>query len=309
LILLGDHQQLRPITASGELTYAYHMDVSLFERMVKNNFPRYQLEVQHRMRPEIRDLITGTIYPKLTDYGNVLLYPSVTGMAERLYFIDHRELETELQDESFSRSNHHEAKFLGALCSYLLSQGHQPEKITVLGMYLSQVKLLENEIWGSRQISRNLRVETADSFQGEENNIILLSLVRSNTRNSIGFMKTDNRICVALSRAKHGLYIIGNMELLAANSSTWKAIKMKLASKGRIGRRLTLICDKHEPDVPTLVGNSRDIDNLVGGCRVCRELAVEADNAAKQRRLKKKTEKLKKKIKSATFVSSQYSEF
>ncbi len=50
---------------------------------------------------------------------------------------------------------------------------------------------------------RGVRVTVVDNFQGEENDIILLSLVRSNDENKIGFLRTDNRICVALSRAKY----------------------------------------------------------------------------------------------------------
>ena len=52
------------------------------------------------------------------------------------------------------------------------------------------------------EICRGVRVTVVDNFQGEENETIVLSLVRSNDDNRIGFLKTDNRICVALSRAK-----------------------------------------------------------------------------------------------------------
>lgn len=52
---------------------------------------------------------------------------------------------------------------------------------------------------------KGVRVTVVDNFQGEENDIILLSLVRSNEQNKIGFLRTDNRICVALSRAKYKL--------------------------------------------------------------------------------------------------------
>lgn len=49
-----------------------------------------------------------------------------------------------------------------------------------------------------------MRITVVDDFQGEESKIILLSLVRSNEDSKIGFLATENRICVALSRAKHG---------------------------------------------------------------------------------------------------------
>ncbi len=52
---------------------------------------------------------------------------------------------------------------------------------------------------------RSVRVCAVDNFQGEENDIILLSLVRSNKTKQIGFLAEDNRICVSLSRAKMGL--------------------------------------------------------------------------------------------------------
>ena len=55
----------------------------------------------------------------------------------------------------------------------------------------------------------DVNITVVDNFQGEENDIILLSLVRSNNEANIGFLKVENRVCVALSRAKIGLYIIG----------------------------------------------------------------------------------------------------
>lgn len=75
-----------------------------------------------------------------------------------------------------------------------------------------------------------------DKYQGEENDIILLSLVRSNEEGKIGFLKTENRVCVALSRAKKGLYIVGNMNNLSENSSMWKEIKRILEERKSIGK-------------------------------------------------------------------------
>ena len=57
---------------------------------------------------------------------------------------------------------------------------------------------------------KSIRCCTVDDFQGEEGKIILLSLVRSNNENRIGFLKFDNRINVAFSRARDGLYVFGN---------------------------------------------------------------------------------------------------
>lgn len=64
-----------------------------------------------------------------------------------------------------------------------------------------------------------------NNYQSEESDIILLYLVRSNENGNVSFLKTKNRICVELSRAKYGLYIIGNIENLYNFGSLWKQIK------------------------------------------------------------------------------------
>ena len=73
-------------------------------------------------------------------------------------------------------------------------------------------------------------------YQGEENEIILLSLVRSNKEAKIGFLKTENRVCVALSRARKGLYIVGNMDnLCESGGELWQEIKKTLQEGEAIG--------------------------------------------------------------------------
>lgn len=88
-------------------------------------------------------------------------------------------------------------------------------------------------------------ITSVDNFQGEDNKIILLSLVRSNTDGNIGYLSFKNRICVALSRAKLGLYIIGNMNILSKASDVWKQIYIELENQEAIGPGLDLIC-KHQ---------------------------------------------------------------
>lgn len=82
---------------------------------------------------------------------------------------------------------------------------------------------------------KDIRISSVDGYQGEENEIVLLSLVRSNNYNSIGFLKTNNRVCVALSRARLGFYIAGNLNLLAKNSKLWKSVNEYLCNLNAIG--------------------------------------------------------------------------
>lgn len=59
-----------------------------------------------------------------------------------------------------------------------------------------------------------IKVQTVDNYQGEENDIILLSIVRSNKSRKIGYLKIENRINVALSRARIGMFIFGNFDFI-----------------------------------------------------------------------------------------------
>jgi len=81
-----------------------------------------------------------------------------------------------------------------------------------------------------------MKIKVVDNYQGEESDIILLSLVRSNEEGIIGFLKDENRICVALSRAKYGLYIMGNMDNLYKSSDLWKKIKQTLVDQDSFGK-------------------------------------------------------------------------
>ena len=81
---------------------------------------------------------------------------------------------------------------------------------------------------------------TVDAYQGEENDIILLSLVRSNAQCKLGFTSVDNRVCVALSRARIGLFICANLQMLASKSELWKRVHRQLERKGRCGSSLPL---------------------------------------------------------------------
>ena len=81
--------------------------------------------------------------------------------------------------------------------------------------------------------------------QGEENDLILLSLVRSNEEGKIGFLNVAGRVCVALSRAKVGMFIVGNVEELAKRSNIWSDIQNVLESDDSIGASLQLVCPFH----------------------------------------------------------------
>lgn len=214
LILIGDHKQLEPKPAVFELAKKYHLDVSLFERMINLGLPYVCLERQHRMRPEISKLVRP-VYEKLFDNENVLEYEDVMGIEKNVYFVSHTE-EEQAKEDMQSYANEFEALYVERLTHYLLKQGYSTRQITIITPYSAQMILIRNQM--PKRDYEGIRISILDNYQGEENDIILLSLVRSNKEGKIGFLDKDNRVCVALSRAKKGLYLIGNFDFIQKHS-------------------------------------------------------------------------------------------
>lgn len=79
LVLLGDHLQLRPKPHVYELATKFNLEISLFERLIKNQMAHYQLKQQHRMRPCISSLLVPHIYEQLLDHPSVMEYENVKG--------------------------------------------------------------------------------------------------------------------------------------------------------------------------------------------------------------------------------------
>ena len=263
VILIGDHKQLKPKPTVYKLAKDYNLELSLFERMIRNGMDCHCLNIQHRMRPEIAGLLQD-IYPNLQNHASVEEYPNVLGVGTNLHFIDHSYHE----DENFelkSKSNEHEAKFIVAICRYLLLQGYSPEQITVLTLYTGQLLVLKNMMPKSE--FQGVRVSCVDNFQGEECEIILLSLVRSNEEGIIGFAQEENRICVSLSRAKTGLFVIGDFTLLADKSVMWNNVVTSVEKSGNISDCLPLFCRNH-PEKKIQARTADDFkDAPSGGCK------------------------------------------
>ena len=174
LILIGDHKQLRPNPTVYELAKSYNLDLSLFERMVNNGIKCVTLTTQHRMRPEICELVKPIYLDQLYNDDRVFQYPHVKGVKQDLFFINHTFMESSNAELS-SKSNDHEARFISSLCHYILNQGYSPSQISVLTPYSGQLLVLGKYM--KKKVFKGVKVCIVDSFQGQENEFILLSLV------------------------------------------------------------------------------------------------------------------------------------
>ena len=212
LIMIGDHKQLKPKPYNYEIERKYHFDVSMFERLINNGIPYASLKYQRRMKPLFADFVR-LIYGESTyiDHATTKGKEKAKGFESDMFIITHTKIETP-NITLASKSNEYEANYIVRLAHYIIQQGYKAEQITILTLYVGQVLLI-------RKIARqqklfNVRITSVDNYQGEENDFILLSLVRSNPKKEIGFLKTFNRVCVAFSRAKIGFYIIGNIKCM-----------------------------------------------------------------------------------------------
>ena len=286
LIAIGDHLQLRPHIAKYSLSMEnprhpkYCLDLSQFERLQGPGygFPSFKLSVQRRMRPDFSTLIRQTVYPFLQDGIEVTKYPSVKGVTKNLLFVNHDHQEAARKDGATSYTNHVEAQFAVQLTRHLLLQGYPLHSITILTPYVSQLIVLRNLLREStivvevdvrdeeqleelglndentnimserKTLGQCIRVATVDNYQGEENDIVIISTVRNvnpDGRGSIGFLSTPNRVNVMLSRARYGMFIFGNADLLRAKSEMWGDIIDMMEDQGAVSNSIEICCAKH----------------------------------------------------------------
>ncbi|CAI6006279.1 unnamed protein product [Closterium sp. NIES-64] len=274
VILIGDHKQLCPKVEVYDLSKDSHrgfdLDISLFECLaLSRQIPVYTLATHRRMRPEIADLIRYTIYHRLTDHLFVHGYPDVQGMAVNLHFWDHGSPESGRDDlgGGKSKSNAGEAAMVVGLVTYLLQQGYTGGDITILTPYVGQLLKLR------QALSQVVDVRLGEGDAEEESTVIIISLVRHQPDGDIGFLKSPNRTNVLLSRAKHGMYLIGacvaRVSLVSAwrvyhcasstraatsKASLWPRIMGMLDRKGHVKRFIPLRCASHAGMVTHIQG-------------------------------------------------------
>jgi hypothetical protein len=186
----------------------------------------------------------------------------IPGMDKNLVFWNHNQLEATSMS-GFSVTNPHEVSMIVLLAHCMLSQGIEPSRITVLTTYKGQLLVLRrvlrelaktfSRLWNVTQ--EPIEALTVDMYQGDENDIILLSLVRSNLEGKIGFLNRPNRYCVALSRARHGLYVCGNLTMLAENNEYWSDLVTELAQN--VSTDLVVRCPQHPNNGVVLGANQK----------------------------------------------------
>ena len=223
-ILAGDHKQLPPTIISKK---AGNLEKTLFEELIKMYpFKSQLLNVQYRMNKLLM------AFPNREFYNNGLKSDSSVDDItindildtnydeDALLFIDTSDIdnygESHLKD-SKSIVNKIEADIAVRLANDYLTAGVCEEDIGIISPYADQVKIIQEQT--------PVEVKTVDGFQGREKEIIIISTVRSNDNENIGFLKDLRRLNVAITRAKRKLIIIGHKDTLISNPTYSRLIK------------------------------------------------------------------------------------
>ena len=202
LVLAGDHLQLPP-TIFSQKAIDLGLNLSVLEIAEKTAYPTSFLNIQYRMQDSIMQFSNSFFYNNKLQSADHLV-PDESGSKTNIDFIDtagcgFEETKNEL---SGSISNQNEIDIISKLIKDLdLSN----KSIGIISPYRSQVELIKTEI-----SEYDKKVKTIDSFQGQERDIIIISMVRSNPNAEIGFLKDYRRMNVAMTRTKRHLFIIGD---------------------------------------------------------------------------------------------------
>ncbi|KAI4292359.1 regulator of nonsense transcripts 1 [Pancytospora philotis] len=210
LVLVGDHKQLGPTILNKEVVRAGYKQ-SLFERLLRIGVSPYMLSVQYRMHPDLCQFPSEYFYGGLLKTGmspnRCLNFPS------NFFYVSNGKEEISQSGTSFI--NRAEAVLVENIIRYLFKNGVLEQQIGVITPYEGQRSYILSKIFANEP--GNLEISNVDGFQGREKDFIIVSLVRSNTYQGIGFVADKRRMNVALTRAKHGLAIVGNPFTLYKN--------------------------------------------------------------------------------------------
>lgn len=251
MILVGDAMQLQPVMSEAEQQIVASMaggkggqrrgrealpaamaptpgpnnviGKSLFAWILERRFApnaTILLDQQNRMHPSIGELVSRVFYG-----GKVRSGPAAprrgTGMPafpSPVMWVDTRSLRGSQESRAGGTSlfNVAEGRLVTSITRYLITHAPPGMTIGVIAAYAEQKELLRRMIGPRDEVpaERQLEVDTVDAFEGREKDIIVLSLVRSNRRRDVGFLRLEQRLNVAVSRARRLILVVGDTATL-----------------------------------------------------------------------------------------------
>eukprot|EP01022_Parablepharisma_sp_SALTPOND_P019300 TRINITY_DN3272_c0_g1_i1.p1 TRINITY_DN3272_c0_g1~~TRINITY_DN3272_c0_g1_i1.p1 ORF type:complete len:704 (-),score=84.58 TRINITY_DN3272_c0_g1_i1:135-2246(-) len=231
LVLAGDHKQLPPTVKCEDIKK--ELGFTMFERLInvygRNPEHSTMLTEQYRMCPSIMEWASGEMYDGKLQAASMVLertlaltkWAEIKGLdlpeLNMLTSKDMVMLDTagcgrrEADDSGHSKHNLGEVELIHILV-LLLTKVVPAESIGIISPYRSQVELLRRELIEKAKF--RVKVSTIDGYQGREEDIIIISMVRSNNLCEIGFLGDDRRINVAITRARMQVIVVGDGETI-----------------------------------------------------------------------------------------------
>lgn len=229
VILAGDHCQLPPTVKAPEALRA-GLGHTLMQTIVKNKPDTVSLlKLQYRMNDEIMRFSSEWFYGGMLQSAPEVKYRSILDFDTPIEWINTEGLDCneEFIGENYGRINKSEAELsIEQLKGYITKIGRErflDERIDVgmISPYKAQVqylrRLVRNDVF-FKPYRQAITINTVDGFQGQERDVILISLVRANEEGQIGFLNDLRRMNVAITRARMKLIILGDASTLTRHA-------------------------------------------------------------------------------------------
>src|SRR6266702_4582412 len=244
-LLVGDHRQLPPVLDESAAAFPVDddeaksmvRDASFFELswVVLPETNLVMLDEQYRMAAPIGSYVSVASYD-----GRLRNSPEMAALRSPLPWPFNRNLTwltirgREKKGGPGSISTRAEIEAVGRVVRHLQRLGLEQLRVAVIAMYQDQVTQLRREL--RMAALPGLAVDTVDAFEGEEADVVILSLVRSNEAERIGFLKKAQRLNVAISRAKQLLVVVGDIETMTGREGQdlYRPLLEHIEREGRV---------------------------------------------------------------------------
>ena len=221
--LVGDPQQLPP-TIKSDQARKHRFERTLLEYALQNNHTASLLNIQYRMHEQIMQFSNERFYKgALQADASVKDVRLKIAANQPLQFIDTAGcgFEEQVNPSSKSRFNPDEYLIIREHMLQLIEackkEGDQAD-IAIISPYKEQVSYIEDQLKDDEQLrDHQIKVSTIDGYQGQEKDVVYISLVRCNEKGDIGFLKDYRRMNVAMTRAKRMLVLVGDSGTISSD--------------------------------------------------------------------------------------------
>lgn len=224
IVMAGDHQQLPPTINSYEAGKK-GLSTTLFEKAIKRNSADVMLSEQYRMHEKIMRFSSVYFYQSLLKANDAVVRKTVFDNDIPVEYVDtagtgffesvNRETKSTLNKEEASLVFKHLASYWNEVQT---NKSDAVKSVGIISPYKAQIEVLNHLLLESElpaELKKIISINTVDSFQGQERDVVYISLVRSNEEGQIGFLADERRMNVAMTRARMKLVMVGDSATIA----------------------------------------------------------------------------------------------